>query len=92
MYASAPQHSSISASFTGATTSLTPSGAGSRTSVFNEATVESGNGGGAWFGQTGRTTVGSIGGGTASWSSSQAELQGLISVPTSPTHSTQVNK
>ena len=56
---------------------------GSRSSIVNESTIESGGGGGGWSG-VGRVVAGAIGG--DAWStSSQKDLQELTSVPTSPT-------
>ena len=79
-------NSSVSASTSRMTSgnSFVSTVSGSRSSIVNESTIESGGGGGGWSGGVGRVVAGAIGG--DAWStSSQKDLQELTSVPTSPT-------
>lgn len=79
-------NSALSASTTGVSGgSFVSTVSGSRSSIVNESTVESGSGGG-WSGGVGRVVAGAIGGDAWS-SSSQKDLHELTSVPTSPTYS-----
>ena len=81
-------NSAVSASTTGMTSgSFVSTVSGSRSSIVNESTVESGGGGG-WSGGVGRVVAGAIGIGGDAWSSSsQKDVEELTSVPTSPTYS-----
>ena len=85
--------SHVNSSVSASTTRLTSGGSfvstvsGSRSSIVNESTVESGGGGG-WSGGVGRVVAGAIGIGGDAWSSSsQKDVEELTSVPTSPTYS-----